>query len=63
MIKKYRKEAMLLILGIALTVIAREHAVNYRAALNLKPSWGGEFAILPLIIVAYAALKADWSVE
>lgn len=63
MIKKYRKEAILLILGIALTVIAREHAVNYRAALNLSPSWGGEFLILPLMAIAYATYKADWSVD
>lgn len=53
----------MIILGIILTVIAREHAVNHRLSLGLQPSWGGEYLILPLILVMYSALKADWSTD
>lgn len=53
----------MIILGITLTVIAREHAVNHRLSLGLQPSWGGEYLILPLILITYSALKADWSID
>ena len=61
--KKYKLEIILLVLGITLTVIARDYAVNQRLAMGLTPAWGGELFIIPLIIVWYSIIKADWSVE
>lgn len=61
--KKHRTLILLILVGIVLTLFAREHAVNHRLTLGLQPSWGGEFLILPLILIMYSALKADWSVE
>lgn len=61
--KKYRTEILLVMIGIVLTLIAREHAVNHRLSLGLEPSWGGEFMIMPLIGLLYAAFKADWSID
>lgn len=61
--RKYRTLLLMIVSGIILTVIAREHAVNHRLSLGLQPSWGGEYLILPLFLVMYSALKADWSVE
>lgn len=61
--RKRKVELLLIIIGLALTVIARDYAVARRLSMGLTPSWGGEFLILPLLFVIYAALKADWSVD
>ena len=61
--KKYKLEIALVIISIVLTVIARDYAVARRLSMGFTPSFGGEFLILPLIAVWYAAVKADWSVE
>ncbi|WP_161877891.1 hypothetical protein [Alkalibacterium sp. MB6] len=63
MISKYKWEIALVIIGLALTVIARDYAVTRRLSMGYEPGIGGEFLILPLIAVWYAAVKADWSVE
>lgn len=60
---KYKVEILISIAGVVLTFIARNYAVARRLSMGLAPSWGGEFLIIPLIILIYAALKADWSVE
>lgn len=60
---KYRIETVLVIIGITLTIVARDYAVARRISMGLKPSWGGEFLIIPLIFVVYSSLKADWSID
>lgn len=60
MINKYKLEMFLLVVGSVLTVLARQHAVAKRVSMGLDPSWGGEYFIIPLIIVGYFAIKADW---
>lgn len=66
MIRKIRNNKWLilyLIIGMIVTFYAREYAVNRRLSMGLTPSWGGEFLIIPLMIILYAAVKADWSVS
>lgn len=63
MMKTKKVELFLSIAGLALTFAARNYAVARRLSMGLEPSWGGEFLIIPLMILIYAALKADWSVE
>lgn len=60
---KYRWEAPLLLIGIVLTAIARDYAVSRRLSMGLDPSWGGEFFIIPIMLLFYAVSKADWSIE
>lgn len=60
---KYKVEILISIAGVVLTFVARNYAVTRRLSMGLSPSWGGEFLIIPLMILIYAALKADWSVE
>lgn len=60
---KYKVEILISIAGVVLTFVARNYAVARRLSMGLTPSWGGEFLIIPLMILIYAALKADWSVE
>jgi len=62
-IKRMKWELLFLVIGMLLTVIARDYAVNQRLALGLDPSWGGEFFIIPIILLFYAVSKADWSIE
>lgn len=50
-------------MGIILTLIARNYAVTQRLAMGLTPGWGGEFFIIPLMIIWYSILKADWSLD
>lgn len=61
--KKRKLELFLAITSVLLTVVARNYAVARRLSMGLSPSWGGEFLIIPLIILIYLALKADWSVD
>lgn len=62
-IKRMKWELLFLVIGILLTVIARDYAVDHRLALGLDPSWGGEYLIIPLMLIIYAVIKADWSTE
>lgn len=62
-LKKYRWEIAYAAIGITLTVLARDYAVTRRVSMGLAPSWGGEFLIVPLMIIMYASVKADWSVD
>lgn len=60
---KYRWEILLLLIGIVLTFFARDYAVTRRLAMGLTPGWGGEFFIIPLMIIWYSILKAEWSID
>lgn len=62
-LKNYKLETVLIVIGIALTILARDYAVGRRLSMGLTPSWGGEFLILPLIFLIYSSLKADWSID
>lgn len=61
--RRRKVEMALIAIGLILTILARDYAVNQRLAMGLTPSWGGELFIIPLIMVAYFTFKADWSVE
>lgn len=62
-LRKFRWEILYAAIGITLTILARYYAVTRRLSMGLAPSWGGEFFIMPLIIIMYAIVKADWSVD
>jgi len=62
-LKKYRWEIAYAAVGITLTVLARDYAVTRRLSMGLAPSWGGEFFIIPIMLLFYAVSKADWSID
>lgn len=61
--KKHKTLTILIIIGTLLTVAARNHTVARRLSMGLDAGWGGEFLIIPLLLLAYFTFKADWSFE
>lgn len=62
-IKHYKLEIVLIVVGVILTIICRNYAVSRRISMGLKPSWGSEYAPIIIIAMTYFVVKSDWSFD